>query len=67
MQSKSEDTNVENRFIDTKGEKENEMNWEVEINTYALLCIKKITNEDLLCSTGKPTKVLCDDTNGKEL
>ena len=28
------------------------MNWENEINMYALLCIKYITNEKLLFSTG---------------
>ena len=36
----------------TKGEQKGEMNQEIGIDTYALLCIKQITNENLLYSTG---------------
>ena len=28
------------------------MNWEIGINIYTLICIKQITNENLLYSTG---------------
>ena len=31
------------------------MNWEIGINIYTLLCIKQITNENLLYSTGNST------------
>ena len=41
------------------------MNWEIGIDIYTLLCIKEITGENLLCSTGN--SVLCDDLNGKEI
>ena len=43
------------------------MNWEIETNTYALLCIKKITNEDLLYSTGNPTQHSVMTCMGKNL
>ena len=32
------------------------MNWDIRIDTYTLLCIKQITNEDLLYSTGNSTQ-----------
>ena len=41
------------------------MNWEIGIDIYTLLCIKRITNENLLYSTGN--SVLCGDLNGKEI
>ena len=41
------------------------MNWEIGIDIYTLLCIKQITSEDLLYSTGN--SVPCDDLNGKEI
>ena len=31
------------------------MNWEIRIDIYTLLCIKQMTNENLLCSTGNST------------
>ena len=39
------------------------MNWETAIDIYTLLCIKQITNENLLYSI---ELVLCGDLNGKE-
>ena len=41
------------------------MNWEIGIDIYTLLCIKQITNKDLLYSTGN--SVLCGGLNGKEI
>ena len=40
------------------------MNWETAIDIYTLLCIKQITNENLLYSI--ESSVLCGDLNGKE-
>ena len=31
-------------------------NWDIGINIYALLCIKQISNENLLYSTGNSTQ-----------
>jgi len=42
------------------------MNWEVETDIYTLLCIKQITNENLLYSKGSST-LLCGDLHGKEV
>ena len=41
------------------------MNWEIGSDTYTMLCIKQINNENLLYSTGNT--VLCCDLNGKEI
>ena len=54
------DTDVQNKHMDTKGEVGGRvgMNWEIGINIYTLLilCIKYITNENLLYSTGNSTQ-----------
>ena len=45
------------------------MNWEVGIDTHMLLipCIKQITNENLLYTTGNSTYLmLCGDLMGKK-
>ena len=44
------------------------MNWEIGIDIYTLsiLCIKQITNKNLLYSTGNYS-VLCGDLNEKEI
>ena len=42
------------------------MNWEIGIDIYTLLCIKQITNENRLYSTGK-SSVFCGELNGKEI
>ena len=54
LQSRNRDTDVENKRMDTKGEREGGRNWEIGIGTYTLLilCIKWITNENILHSTG---------------
>ena len=51
--------------METKGEKGG-MNWEAGIHIYTLLCIKQITNENLLYSTGNSTQC-SGDLNGKEI
>ena len=45
MQGRNRDTDVENKRMDTKGGKwawvgGGGMNWEIEIDIYALICIK---------------------------
>ena len=40
LQKKNTDTDVENKCMNTKGGKREEMNWEIEIDIYTLLCIK---------------------------
>ena len=50
------DTDVENKLVDTKGGSVGGMNWEIGIDIYTLLCIKQITNENLLYSTGNSTQ-----------
>ena len=42
------------------------MNWEVGTDIYTLLCIKQVTNENLLHSTGNYS-MLRSDLNGKEI
>ena len=42
------------------------MNWEIGINIDTLLCIKLMTNENLLYSTGNSTQC-CGDPSGKEI
>ena len=48
------DTDVENKHMDTKGGKwrggggGGKMNWEIGIDMYTLMCIKLMTNKNLL-------------------
>ena len=52
MQGRNRDTDVENKRRDTKGRKwrggGGVMNWEIGIDIYTLICIKWITNKNLL-------------------
>ena len=54
MQGSNRDTDVENKRMDTKGEKwgwgggGGVMNWEIGIDMYTLMCIKWMTNKNLL-------------------
>ena len=54
LQGRSWDTDVENKRMDTKGGKRRGgrggggMNWEIGIDMYTLICIKLMTNKDLL-------------------
>ena len=50
---RNRDTDVENKRMDTKGGKQGwgdggGMNWEIGIDMYTLICIKWITNKNLL-------------------
>ena len=53
LQSINRSMDKENKYKDTKGESGGGKNWEVEIDTYTLLilCIKQISNENILYST----------------
>ena len=44
LQSKNRDTEVQNKHLDTRGERETGVNWETEINIYTwlILCITSI-------------------------
>ena len=54
MQGRNRDTDVENKHMDTKGRKPQEggdggvMNWAIAIDMYTLMCIKWMTNKNLL-------------------
>ena len=56
LQSRNRDTDVENKLMYTKGGRGSGMNWEIGIYIYTLVCIKQITNENLLYSTGNSTQ-----------
>ena len=48
LQGRNRDTDVENKCMDTKGEKgvgvKVVMNWEIGIDLHTLICIRKVTN-----------------------
>ena len=52
LQGRNRDTDVENKRMDTKGGKQGWwwgwMNWEIGIDIYTTICIKLITNKNLL-------------------
>ena len=53
MQGRNRDTDVENKRMDTKGGKWQRgdggvMNWEIGSDIYTLVCIKWMTNKNLL-------------------
>ena len=54
VQGRNRDTDVEDKRMDTKGGKwvwqgnGGGMNWEIRIDIYTLICIKLITNKNLL-------------------
>ena len=58
MQGRTRGTDIENKFTDTKGRKEECVELEIEVNIYTLLWIKSITNENLLDSTGNSSYAL---------
>ena len=49
-------TDIENKFMVTKGEREGRINYEFGIDIYTLIYIKEVTNKDLLYSTGDNTQ-----------
>ena len=53
MQGRNTDTNIENRHVDTVGEREGGTNWESSIEIYTLSCVKQIASGKLLDNTGK--------------
>ena len=58
LQGRNRDTDVENKLMDTKGQKwqgggGGGMNWEIGIDMYTLICIKWITNKNLLYKKNK--------------
>ena len=51
MQGRNRDQDVENKHMDAKGESAGwggRMKWEIGIDIYTLICIKWITNKNLL-------------------
>ena len=58
LQSINRDTDIGNKCVNTKGKGEGGRNWEIGIDIYTrfILCIKQITNENLLYSTGNSTQ-----------
>ena len=54
LQGRNWDTDVENKRVDTKGEKRQVdggggvMNWAIGIDMYTLVCMKLMTNKHLL-------------------
>ena len=53
MQGRNRDTDVENKHMDAKGGKwqgasGGVMNWEIGIDIYTVICVKWITNKNLL-------------------
>ena len=67
MQGRNRDAEVENKHMDTKaGERGKSggggMNWEIGIDIYTLICIKWITNMNLLY---KKNKILKNNNKNK--
>ena len=58
LQSRTRDTDRENKCMDTKGGKRGRVNWKIGIDIYTLLilCIKQITDKNLPQSTGNSTQ-----------
>ena len=56
MQSRKRDTDVENKLMGAKQRGKGEVNWETGIDIRTLLCVKQITNENLLYSIGNSTE-----------
>ena len=56
LQNRNRVTDVENKLMVTRGEGEEEINWEIGIDIYTLLYTKQVTNKDLLYSTGNSTQ-----------
>ena len=56
----------ENKEKEKKGKKWGGINWEIGMNICTLLCIKLMTSEDLLYSTGNATQYSVMSYVGKE-
>ena len=46
------DADIENRYVDTSGEWEYWMHWEIRIDIYTLPCVTQIVSGNLLYNTG---------------
>ena len=62
LQGRNRDIDVENKRMDTKGESgrvrgDGVMNWEIGIGMYTLICIKLMTNKNLLYKKIKWNKI----------
>ena len=63
LQGRNRDTDIENKRMDTKGGKQGGggggggMNWEIGIDIYMLICVKQITNKNLLYKKIKLTYI----------
>ena len=67
MQRRNRVTDVEDKLMVTKeGRRGGGTNWEIGIDIYTLLCIKQITNKNLLYSTGNSTQYSVITYTGKE-
>ena len=58
LQGRNRDTDVENKRMDTKGREwrvggGGVMNWEIRIDIYTLICVKWLTNKNLLYKKNK--------------
>ena len=60
MQGRNGDADVENGRVDTVGEGEGGMNWEMRFDIRTLPCVKQIASGNFLYST-ELSSVLCDD------
>ena len=71
LQGRNWDTDVENKRMDTKGGKQLQgvgrgvMYWEIGIDMYTLICVKWITNNNLLYK--KINKVKIKNSKEKEI
>ena len=48
MKGRNRDIDVEDRHVDTVGEGEGGMNWEIRIDLYTLPCVKLIPSGNML-------------------
>ena len=63
LQGRNRGTDVENKHMDTQGRKwqggggGGVINWEIGIDIYTLICVKWITNKNLLYKKNKLNKI----------
>ena len=61
LQDRNRDAGIKNRIVDMVREGEGEMNWESNIETYTLPCVKQIASGNLLYDAGSSNLALCDN------
>ena len=64
MQGSREDTDVQNRLLDSAGKEEGETIWENSIETHTLQHVKQMTSASSMHDTGHPKQVLWDNLEG---